>query len=360
MLDSVFSHNRTLRTKLNQMTLSEVEAGGSDQHIAGERAGCSPEPAPICAEPVYVVVTTNEINDRHGTGPLVKRILAGKRNIFCIRARDDWGGHDFGDWDVKIPQQGQPRPEWFHNVLRALAGRRVSGVLSVPFQADELMTSIAIKETFGVALCAYLMDDQNIASQGIPDDLMREFLTKSALRLATHPELRLAYEQKYGLPFYLLPAVVPADLVATVPVAVPPESEGGKGVLLGNFWDQLWFDRLCVALETCGRGIDWYGNNRSPLLKFPPEDLARAGITPHGLVPEPQLAGILRNHPFVIVPVGTTGGGRTEQGSGRLQPPRPYPLRRSHLPHPHLDGGERGDLCCPICEAFWVGDHGSL
>jgi hypothetical protein len=314
MPDSVFSRNLSLRTKLRQMIAPKGEAADSGQDAPGEGAGCFPEPAPDCSKPVYVVITTNEINDRHGTGPLLKRILAGKRNVFCIRARDDWGGHDFGEWNVKLPQQGRPRPEWFCNVLRLLAGRRVCGVLCVPFQPDELMTAIAVKEAFGVKLCAYLMDDQNIASQAIPDDLMREFLTKSALRLATHPELRLAYEQKYGLPFYLLPAVVPADLIATARVPPPPDSEAGDGVLLGNFWDQLWFDRLCAALENCGRRIDWYGNNRSPLLRFPPEDLARAGVIPHGLVPEPQLAGILRSRPFAIVPVGLTGGGERNRG----------------------------------------------
>src|ERR1700678_4211953 len=48
---------------------------------------------------IDVVITTNEINDRHGTGVLVKRILQGRANIFSIRFQDDWGDHDFGEWN---------------------------------------------------------------------------------------------------------------------------------------------------------------------------------------------------------------------------------------------------------------------
>ena len=46
------------------------------------------------------------------------------------------------------------------------------------------MTSIAIKEVFNPRLCVYIMDDQNVAVEIIPDDLMRESLEKSSLRLA--------------------------------------------------------------------------------------------------------------------------------------------------------------------------------
>ena len=46
------------------------------------------------------------------------------------------------------------------------------------------------------------MDDENMTVDIIPDALMREFLEKCSLRLATHPELRDAYRAElWTLPF---------------------------------------------------------------------------------------------------------------------------------------------------------------
>lgn len=223
---------------------------------------------------VDVVITTNEINDRHGTGVLVKRILQNRPNLFCVRFQNDWGDHDFGDWNIRLPKTGLNRTESFRNVLRLFRGRRVRQVLCVPFLADELMTSIAIQEAFGARLCAYVMDDQNVTADGIPDALMREFLEKCSLRLATHPELRLAYEHKYGMPFSVLPALAPESLIPRSVSA--PVTDVRRGALFGSFWDQSWFDRLCAALEHSGCEIDWFGNHQSPFLEFSGESYTRA------------------------------------------------------------------------------------
>ncbi len=299
MLDGVFAWNALRRARLDGL-------------LRG-RAGC--------AGPIDVVVTMNEINDRHGTGPLVQRIFQGRKGIFSIRSRDDWGVHDFGDWNVRISQQNHTRPECFRSVLSVLAGKTVRNVLCVPFLTDELLTSIVIKEAFGARLCVYLMDDQNVAQQVIPDELMREFLEKSSLRFVTHPELRLAYEKKYGLPFYLLPAVVPDHLVAREAVAPVYDSTIRAGALLGSFWDQSWFDRLCAVLRRSRCRVDWYGNNQSPWLKFPPQALAQAGITAFGVVPEDRLAAELRKYPFVIVPVAALDDKETNKGVASLSLP---------------------------------------
>ena len=305
--------------------------------------------------PVHAVVTINEINDMHGTGPLVKRIFEGRRGIFSIRSRDHWGTQDFGDWHVKVSQEGRTRPECFRRVLRVLAGRNIRSVTCVPFLAEELVTSIAIKESFGVKMCAYIMDDQNVAVNVIPDELMREFLEKCSLRLATHPELRDAYARKYGLPFYILPAVVPAALVSVEPLPPAYDPQAKIGALLGSFWDQSWFDQLCTALEPCHYRIDWYGQNRSPWLKFPPEDLARAGITPFGILPEDRLAAELRKYPFVIVPCGALGGKETNVGVASLSLPGRilFAAATSHTPV-LLVGSERS-CGARLVERFGIG-----
>ena len=295
----------------------------------------SPEANPDPAVPVRVVVTANEVNNLHGTGPLVQRVCRGWQNVLTIRARNDWGGvQDFGDWQVKMSTKTGARSEFFANVLTVLGGRHIQTVLCVPFLPDEFLTSIAIQECFSAKLCVYLMDDHNVADDGIPDVLMREFLERCALRLATHPELRLAYERKYGLPFHLLPAIVPPELVPTNVTEPPVIERRRRGALIGSFWDQSWFNRLCAALADCACEIDWFGNNKSRWLTYSEAHLACAGITAHGILPEGQLAARLKEYPFVIVPASTLEAGEVNTGVARLSLPGRilFALATSHTP----------------------------
>src|SRR5262245_57040610 len=135
------------------------------------------------AAPVRVVITANEVNNLHGTGPLVKRVCLGWENVFSIRNRNDWGGlHNFGDWQVCLSQPDRSRAGFFRAVLRLLRGCTVETVLCVPYSSDDLHAAIAVQASFGAKLCAYVMDDQNIATHAIPNDLMGEFLQRCSLR----------------------------------------------------------------------------------------------------------------------------------------------------------------------------------
>src|ERR1700694_1279603 len=126
MLDLVHAKNARLRDRLDRLT----------------RPGMGGE------EEIDVVVTMNEINARHGTGPLVKRVRKGAPRVFSLRARSDWGFQDFGDWSAVLPQHGLTRTECARNVMRVLAGHRVRNVLCVPYLPDELLTSIAIHDEY--------------------------------------------------------------------------------------------------------------------------------------------------------------------------------------------------------------------
>ncbi len=310
-------------------------------------------------EPIDVVITTNEINDRHGTGVIVQRILQGRRNIFSLRFRNDWGDPQFGDWNLCLRQSGSApwetiRPEAFRNILRLFGGHKVRNVLCVPFLVDEPMAAIALHEVFGARLCAYVMDDQNVAANVIPDVLMREFLQRCSLRLATHPELRAAYEKKYGLPFFLLPAVAPDNLIARQPTQ--PVTVGTRGAMLGSFWDQSWFDRLCAALEPTGYSITWFGNHRSPFVKFPQEQLSRARITPRGIVSEERLAAELPEYPFVIVPTGTFDPAEKNLSIASLSLPGRIPLATAVSQTPILVVGSASTCGSRFVKHFGIGE----
>jgi hypothetical protein len=334
MLDPVFALNKTLGNRLSGLVLTDSSAPAAEASSSTFTVITAPGADSDPLAPVNVLVTANEITDLHGTGPLVKRVCQGWKNVFSIRARNDWGGQDFGDWHVCLSPRGRTRAEFFYNALSVLRNRNVGTVLCVPFLVDELYTSIAIQECFGAKLCVYLMDDQNASSHEIPDALMREFLERSTLRLATHPELKAAYERKYELPFHILPAIVPARLVATDVVA--PASRGGtrRGALIGSFWDQSWYDRLCAVLSDCDCRIDWFGNNKSPWLDLSPKSLARAGIKAHGVITEDSLARELAKYPFVIVPVGALDAMDSNKGVASLSLPGRilFAVATSHTP----------------------------
>ena len=318
MLDRVFALNQTLRCQLTNL----LQGGGGATGVTSCRFTVTERSGPLSrGTSLNVVITGNEVNNLHGTGPLVKRVCHGWPNILSIRARSDWGGvQDFGDWHVCLEPRATTRAAFFRNVVELLSGYQVESALCIPFLQDEFYTAIAIHECFGGKLCAYLMDDQNIAAQKIPDTLMREFLERCSLRLATHPELQSVYQQKYGMPFHVLPAIVPSQLVPERASLVGPQEDNG-GALIGSFWDQSWFDRLCAALSGTGRRIDWFGNNKSPWFDLSPRTLERAGIVAHGIIPEDELARRLVNYPFVVVPVGALDRHDANTGVARLSLP---------------------------------------
>lgn len=279
---------------------------------------------------IDVVVTVNEINDRHGTGPLVRRVLAGRRRVLSIRARTDYGYQEFGDWNAVLSHKSVSDEQARDQLCLLLEGRRVERVLCVPYQADELRTSIALHDLCHAPVCTWIMDDQNIATHLIPDDLMWEALRKSSLRLATHPELCRAYQRKFGFPFHILPAVVPRHLLASEQAVLAGERPASTGlpppvptraVLVGSIWDQVWFDRLCATVEGSGLAIDWFGNYRSLWVRISERALERAGIRPHGVVREEQLAEQLRRASFAIVPVSPLDGSDSNPGIARLSLP---------------------------------------
>jgi hypothetical protein len=161
--------------------------------------------------------------------------------------------------------------------------------------------------------------------------------------------------RKYGLPFYILPAVVPAALVSTEPSPPAYDPQVKIGALLGSFWDQSWFNQLCDTLEPSHYRIDWYGQNRSPWLRFPPGDLTRAGITPFGILAEDRLTQELRKYPFVIVPCGVLDGKEANPGVASLSLPGRilFAAATSHTPI-LLVGSERS-CGARFVERFGIG-----
>lgn len=253
------------------------------------------------------LVTASEVTQKHGTGVLMLRVFKNDSQIISVRSDNHYGGdHHFGVKSYYLPQRGFSRKAVFNNIACLFMEHEVHRLFCVPYYTEDLLTAIAIKELYNLPMAIWIMDDQNICVNNIPDELMREFLEKAGIRFVTHPELREAYEAKYGLKFWLLPAIVTDSLITTKMATPLPENyQQKRGALIGSIWSQQWFQMLCDTISRSGAVVDWYGNSQYFWFTKQDDELQAEGIYPKGLYPEPELTQQLSLYPFVVVPTGT-------------------------------------------------------
>jgi hypothetical protein len=251
-------------------------------------------------------ITGMEVNDQHGTGVLLRRLFHGDPNIISIRSCDLYDGrHEFGEIALCLSHKGQPRDAVFSSVLKAMGSSTVRRALCVPYYPDDARTALAVKEIYGVPLCTYIMDDQNIGARGIPDELMRELLSKSSLRLAISPELRVAYELKYGLKIGYMPPLVTGRLILSRLNLPPADARPHHGIIIGNIWGHQWLSLLRDTVRNSGVSLSWYCNGHFRWVQCSREDLIADSITPFDPVPEEELVRVLRGEWFAVLPTGT-------------------------------------------------------
>jgi hypothetical protein len=263
--------------------------------------------------PVRAVITTCEVNENDGTGVTVKRIVGSTPNILSIRSMDLYGGdHDFGQFSIRLTQRHLSKPEAVQNTIKALAGYNVLQVYCVPFLSDDLLTAIALSDLYEAPLAGHIMDDQNISSPNISDDLMGEFLAKCSLVLVTCPELQRAYETKFGIRCWLLPSIVDDQLISTSqPARESAYSAPRAGALLGSIPSQRCFDRLRSTVRDAQVQLDWYNglvhaldDSKYSSLSGDRHDAQQTWIRPRGLLPEKQLAETLKQYSYLVAPAG--------------------------------------------------------
>ena len=161
-----------------------------------------------------LIVSHFEVNRKHGVGVLLDRFFGASPNIISLRSRDYYGGKQkFGVWSAQVSHSKKTRDAVFSEVLDTFGDTTVQRILCVPFFPDDVRTAIAAREIFGVPMCSHIMDDQNVYAGAINDALIAELLKKSSLRLAISPEVRAAYQQKYGMPMWFMPPLASAEWI---------------------------------------------------------------------------------------------------------------------------------------------------
>jgi hypothetical protein len=205
------------------------------------------------------------------------------------------------------------------------------------------------------------MDDQNIHVNSIPDRFMVELLDRSELRLGISRELCNTYEEKYGYKFYLLPPVIPGELIRERVESFPDNDPGARpGILIGNLWSQRWLERLRSLTRETGYKIDWYGNPRdgsiSPDWSTKDEiELQREGITVKGYLPETQLVDYLRAAPYAVIPTGESDEPSDRPEIAKLSLPSRLPFIVATSNTPIIVLGRTDSVAARFVNYFGIG-----
>jgi hypothetical protein len=152
------------------------------------------------------------------------------------------------------------------------------------------------------------MDDQNLCSDGIPDEVMRELMAKSTLRLAISPELCEGYQRKYQYPMWFMPPVMASQRILPYLNALPAASlRSGEGIIVGNIWGQRWLELLRNTVRNSGVRLQWHCSGEFRWVEWDRQTLARDGIVQHEgpALDDDRLIERLRQAPFAVVPSGT-------------------------------------------------------
>lgn len=282
-----------------------------------------------------VIITHIEVNDKHGVGSLVRKIFLGEPSIVSIRSKNLYeGDHQFGDRSLCISHAESSRSVIFERVCEAMGSTTVRRIVCIPYFPDDAWNGIALKEIYGASLCTYLMDDQNIYHNGIPDPVMRELLMKSDFRLAISQEMRLAYQQKYSCRMDFMPPVVPARLIPSRLVVPPFQSRNNVGIMVGNIWGNKWVELLRKTVRGAGTEIHWFCNGEFRWIQCSHIDLAKDSIIPHAPPCDDDLVKILRNSWYAILPSGTLDDSDDRSYIAQLSLPSRlvYLIATAHIP----------------------------
>jgi FkbM family methyltransferase len=348
---SVFGETHSLRRAISRLADKKISARDRDIQQLGLINGVPPK----AAMPVDVVISPNEVTQLHGTGVLISRMFGTSRDVFSIRSRNHYGEHWLGLVDICLTHAGLSRSEAYFNVAHSLSGYAPRRAICVPYYSDDALSALAVAQTYGVPLCTYVMDDNNVAGHGIPDDLMAELLRNSTLRLAISPELRDTYELKYGLKFWLLPPVVPLELLSLAPNRPDRKLlEEKRGILVGTVWSRRWLQALRTTVRDSGLAVDWFGNLPGGL-SISAQDLSEDGIDFRGFIAETELAARCGSYPYALIPSGTLDSNEDHPCVARFSLPSRMPFVLASANTPMIVLGSRSTAAARFVERLNVG-----
>jgi len=303
-----------------------------------------------------VIITHCEVNDRHGTGVHMQKMFRDCPNILSIRSEDRYDGRQsFGLLALRISHPDADPAAARLRIAKAMGKSTAGRILCVAYLPSDAHSALALHEQSGAPVCTYIVDDQNICVDRFPDQLLGRLFEKSGLRLVNSPEMREAYEEKFGMPVYYMPPVAPSYVLPRELQTPPADADPAHGVIIGNIWGRSWVKRLCRTVRDSGIRLTWYfpGDRRD--LAVSSAELQACGIALKEPVPEEELVQVLRGSLFTVAPTGTLERGDDLRWVAKLSLPSRiiYLIASSHIPVLVL--GNRQTAAARFVEQFGVG-----
>jgi FkbM family methyltransferase len=172
--------------------------------------------------------------------------------------------------------------------------------------------------------------------------------------------MRNIYEQHYGHKIYVVPPIVPDDLILRKPSKLNDTGSQQRGILIGNVWDPVWLTRLRETIRDSGYQIDWPCMNPNAMvsdrtLGSLKEELAADGIFLIDALSVEELDYELKRRPFAVMPSGTLEAEEETENISRLSLPSriPYMISSAHLPIVVL--GSQETAAARFVERFGLG-----
>ena len=256
-----------------------------------------------------IIVSPNEINHSHGVGILLHRLFPDSSDIYSIRSVDLYGGdHYFGDQSFCLHEKNTSLHKALSELQVNLGQIRPSAVLLIPYFPADFLLGLALKRLYNCPLCVFVMDDQNIYSHLVEDDLVQQLLDVSDLCFGISRPLCDAYQHKFHKKFWFFPPVIENKLIQQElpqPSSKQPVADS-RGVLIGNIWSQRWLDQLRPLCRQSETKVDWYGNPNRDWIDFEEGDLEADNIYYRGFIEETDLIEALKMASFAIILTGSS------------------------------------------------------
>lgn len=297
------------------------------------RPGRRRTPAATGLRDATLVVTHAELCDRHGSGSLLTKIFAREPALIVIYSIPLFGGHSAGDLAVHLPHFSEDPADVRRQVAAVLDEHEIKRIICVPFSASDPLSAIAAAELTGAPLITYVMDDQNVFTESIADELMGSLVERSSLCLAISDVLQVSYAKKFGRSFWLLPPVNSERLFAP-PDHAGPEGLPVEGVIIGNVWSADVVSALRRLVKASGLRVHWFGNAGKPFVELDPGELAAEGLLLHPHLADEPLVRELRARHFGIMPSRALDPSHQHDALYRASLPSRliYMMTTAHLP----------------------------
>jgi hypothetical protein len=306
----------SLEARVNAMADQADKAGAfGEARLASTESQANPATAGTS-----LLITHAELCSRHGTGALLIKLLRDEPSLTVFYSHDLFKTHDTNAPSFQILHSGPLGHNGAKLVRSILTEKKVRRMLCVPFYKDDVQTALTAQACTGAPLVLYIMDDQNIHVNEIPDDMMGRLIKRASICLAISPALCAAYEQKYQHRFWLAPPTADPDLF------VPPDhhftpNTPPRGLLVGNVWSIQILNRFRETVHRSGLQIDWCGNAGKPFVDLDPAELSQEGIFLKSHLPEPSLIELARQADYAVIPSGTLDGTDTHEWLARASLP---------------------------------------